>query len=138
MSELVRFGVSLEDDLLRDFDRLIDQKGYGSRSEAIRDLLRDYLVQADWTEPKGEQAATLTLVFNHHVREINDHLTEMQHDHHSLIVCTTHVHLDPHTCLEVLILRGEASAIRTAADRLIATRGVEHGKLIMSTLGRGK
>ena len=138
MSELVRFGVSLEDDLLRDFDRLIDEKGYGSRSEAIRDLLRDFLVQADWTALKGEQAATLTLVYSHHVREINDHLTEMQHDHHDLIVCTTHVHLTAHTCLEVLVLRGEATEIRAAADRLIATRGVQHGKLTMSTLGRGK
>jgi len=138
MSELVRFGVSLEDALLRDFDRLIEEKGYISRSEAIRDLIRDYLVQADWTALKGEQAATLSIVYNHEVREINDRLTDMQHDYHHLIVCSTHVHLTAHTCLEVVVLRGGAAEIRRMADRLIATRGVQHGKLTMSTLGRSK
>jgi len=136
MSELVRFGVSLEADLLRDFDRLIEEKGYTNRSEALRDLMRDYLVQADWSALKGEQAATLTLIYNHHVREINDHLTEMQHDFPDLIICTTHVHLSAHTCLEVLIMRGRPAELRAMADRLIATRGVQHGKLTMTTLGR--
>ena len=136
MSDLVRFGVSLEGSLLEDFDRLIAQKGYASRSEAIRDLIRDALVQAEWAAAKGEQAATLTLVYNHHVREISDRLVDLQHDFHDLIVCTTHVHLTAHTCMEVLVLRGKASQIREAADRLIATRGVQHGKLTMSTVGR--
>jgi len=136
MSDLVRFGVSLEGSLLEDFDRLIAQKGYASRSEAIRDLIRDALVQAEWAAAKGEQAATLTLVYNHHVREISDRLVDLQHDFHDLIVCTTHVHLTAHTCMEVLVLRGKGSRIRQAADRLIATRGVQHGKLTISTLGR--
>ncbi len=136
MSDLVRFGVSLEGSLLEDFDRLIAQKGYASRSEAIRDLIRDALVQAEWAAATGEQAATLTLVYNHHVREISDRLVDLQHDFHDLIVCTTHVHLTAHTCMEVLVLRGKASQIREAADRLIATRGVQHGKLTMSTVGR--
>jgi len=136
MSELVRFGVSLEDSLLADFDHLIEEKGYASRSEALRDLIRDYLVQRDWTALKGEQAATLTLVYNHHVREIDDHLTDMQHHDHDVVVCSTHVHLTAHMCLEVIVLRGQAARIRSVADRLIATRGVQHGKLVMSTLGR--
>lgn len=136
MSELVRFGVSVEAGLIEEFDRLIEEKGYGNRSEALRDLMRDALVQADWSALKGEQAATLTLVFNHHVREINDRLTEMQHDYPQLIVCTTHVHLSAHTCLEVLVLRGQPAELRAMADRLIATRGVQHGKLTMTTLGR--
>ena len=136
MSDLVRFGVSVEADLIEEFDRLIGEKGYGNRSEALRDLMRDALVQADWSALKGEQAATLTLVFNHHVREINDRLTEMQHDYPHLIVCTTHVHLSAHTCLEVLVLRGQPAELRAMADRLIATRGVQHGKLTMTTLGR--
>ena len=136
MSDLVRFGVSLEGSLLEDFDRLIAQKGYASRSEAIRDLIRDALVQAEWAAAKGEQAATLTLVYNHHVREISDRLVDLQHNFHDLIVCTTHVHLTAHTCMEVLVLRGKGSRIRQAADRLIATRGVQHGKLTISTLGR--
>ena len=138
MGELVRFGVSLEDSLLRDFDRLIEEKGYPSRSEAFRDLIRDFLVQADWSKLSGEQVATLTLVYNHEYREINDRLTDMQHDQPELVVCTTHVHLTAHTCLEVLVLRGKAAEIRTTADRLIALRGVQHGKLTMTTLGRSR
>jgi len=138
MSDLVRFGVSLEDSLLKDFDRLIEEKGYTSRSEAFRDLIRDFLVQADWSKLSGEQVATLTLVYNHEYREITDRLTDMQHDTPGLIVCSTHVHLTAHTCLEVLVLRGEAVAIRDIADKLIATRGVQHGKLTMTTLGRSR
>lgn len=138
MSELVRFGVSLEEDLLQDFDRLIDEKGYPSRSEAFRDLIRDYLVQADWSKLSGEQVATLTLVYNHEYREITDRLTDMQHHSHGLIVCATHVHLTAHTCLEVIVLRGAAAEICRIADKLIATRGVQHGKLTMTTLGRAR
>ncbi len=138
MSQLVRFGVSLEDSLLRDFDRLIDEKGYPSRSEALRDLIRDYLVQADWAKLSGEQVATLSLVYNHEYRELTDRLTDMQHDYHQLIVCSTHVHLTAHTCLEVIVLRGQAADISRVADKLIATRGVQHGKLAMTTLGRSK
>ncbi|NQT87721.1 nickel-responsive transcriptional regulator NikR [bacterium] len=134
--ELVRFGVSLEGPLLEDFDRLIEEKGYGSRSEAIRDLIRGCLVDEDWRSLTGEQAATLTLVYNHHLREINDRLTEMQHHHHGLIVCSQHVHLTENNCLEVIVLRGPAADIQEAASRLIATRGVQHGKLTMTTTGR--
>ncbi len=138
MSELVRFGVSLEEDLLQEFDRKIDEKGYPSRSEALRDLIRDYLVQADWSRLSGEQVATLTLVYNHEYREITDRLTDMQHDSHGLVVCATHVHLTAHTCLEVIVLRGAAGEIARIADKLLATRGVQHGKLTMTTLGRSR
>jgi len=134
--ELVRFGVSLEGSLLDDFDRLIEEKGYASRSEAIRDLIRSTLVDEDWRALKGEQVATLTLVDNHHLREINDRLIDMQHSHHDLIVCSQHVHLTAHNCLEVVVLRGPAADIQEAASRLIATRGVQHGKLTMTTTGR--
>jgi len=138
MAELVRFGVSLEGPLLEDFDRLIEEKGYPSRSEALRDLIRDYLVQADWSKLSGEQVATLTLVYNHEYREISDKLTDLQHHAHGLVVCTTHVHLTAHTCLEVIVLRGPARDITRFADRLVATRGVQHGKLTMTTLGRSR
>ncbi|MBM4035318.1 MAG: nickel-responsive transcriptional regulator NikR [Planctomycetes bacterium] len=138
MGELARFGVSLEADLLRDFDEVIAAKGYPSRSEALRDLVRDYLVQADWSKLSGEQVATLTLVYNHEYREITDRLTDMQHDSHGLIVCATHVHLTAHTCLEAIVLRGPAAEITKVADKLIATRGVQHGKLTMTTLGRAR
>jgi CopG family nickel-responsive transcriptional regulator len=138
MSELVRFCVSLDEPLLRDFDRLTDAKGYPSRSKALSDLIRDYLVQADWSKLSGEQVGTLTLVYNHDYREITDRLTDMQHDSHGLIVCATHVHLTAHTCLEVIVLRGAAAEITKTADRLLATRGVQHGKLTMTTLGRAR
>jgi CopG family nickel-responsive transcriptional regulator len=138
MSDLVRFGVSIEESLLGDFDRVIEEKGYASRSEAFRDLIRNYLVEADWSALRGEQAATLTLVYNHEYREITDRLTDLQHDCQDIVVCSTHVHLTLHTCLEVIVLRGEAARIRTVADRLIATRGVQHGKLTMTTLGRSR
>lgn len=135
MGELVRFGVSLDAELLAEFDRLIDRKGYAHRSKAVADLMRDCLVQEAWDKPKGEQAATVTIVYDHHVGEINDHLTAMQHDFPDLIVCTTHVHLTHDTCLEVLVLRGGPEELCAIADRLIATRGVQHGKLVMTTLG---
>jgi CopG family nickel-responsive transcriptional regulator len=138
MSDLVRFGVSIEEPLLADFDRVIAEKGYASRSKAFGDLMRNYLVEADWTALRGEQAATLTLVYNHEFHEISDRLTDMQHSHQDLIVCTTHVHLTGHTCLEVVVMRGEAARIRHVADRLVATRGVQHGKLTMTTLGRSR
>ncbi|MFP4058743.1 MAG: nickel-responsive transcriptional regulator NikR [Candidatus Brocadiia bacterium] len=138
MSELVRFGVSLEESLLQDFDRVIEEKGYASRSEAIRDLIRNYLVETDWRALQGEQAATLTIVYSHHVRELSDRLTDMQHRYHHLIICSTHVHLTEHNCLEVIVLRGQAAEMQAVANRLIATRGVQHGKLTMTTLGRDR
>ncbi len=135
MSTLVRFGVSLDQSLLDAFDRLIERKGYVSRSEAFRDLIRNALVEDDWAKPRGEQAATLTLVYDHHTRELTDRLTEMQHHAHDVVICTTHVHLTADTCLEMIALRGQAEEIRKVADQLIATRGVQHGKLTMTTLG---
>ena len=136
MSQLVRFGVSIEDSLLADFDRVIEEKGYASRSEAFRDLIRGYLVEADWTALRGEQAATLTLVYNHEYREITDRLTDLQHGYQDIVVCSTHVHLTHHTCLEAIVLRGEAAKIRTMADRLIATRGVKHGRVVSTSMGK--
>lgn len=135
MSSLVRFGVSLDQSLLDAFDRLIERKGYASRSEAFRDLIRNALIEADWSKPKGEQVATLTLVYDHHTRELTDRLTEMQHHAHHVIVCSSHVHLTPDTCLEMVALRGKAAELRKVADQLTATRGVQHGKLTMTTLG---
>ena len=115
---------------------LIAEKGYPSRSEAFRDLIRNALVEADWAKPAGEQAATLTLVYDHHTRELADRLTDMQTRAPDVIICTTHIHLTAHTCLEMIALRGAAPEIRAVADRLIATRGVQHGKLTMTTLGK--
>jgi len=137
MSEVTRFGVSIETELLERFDHLIHGKGYGSRSEAIRDLIRDRLVREEWTVGSKETVGTITLVYDHHTRELSDHLTHMQHDHFREIISTLHVHMDAHNCLEVLVVKGKAKHIRELADRLIGTRGVKHGQLTLATAGKG-
>jgi CopG family nickel-responsive transcriptional regulator len=136
ISRLLRFGVSMEDDLLEKFDSVCAAKGYRNRSEAIRDMVRDLLIENELREGNTEGVGTLTLVYDHHQRELEEKLTSYQHDHLSAIISTVHVHLSPHLCLEVLILRGKAREIRRIADGLIATKGVQHGKLVMTAGGR--
>lgn len=133
---LRRFGVSMEDDLLARFDGLIREKGYSNRSEAIRDLVRTELVKTEWSDPHAEVVGTVTVVYEHHEHELANTLAELQHAHHESIVCTTHVHLDAHNCLEVIVVRGESSSVRRIADSLISTRGVKHGRLVSTTTGR--
>jgi len=134
MGELIRFGVSIDEQLLRRFDRLIHEKGWGNRSEALRDLIRDRLVEQDW-EDNREVVGTITLVYDHHVRELSERLTELQHDHHENVLSTMHVHLDHHNCIEVIVVRGTASSLAELANHLIGARGVKHGKLVTSTTG---
>ncbi len=136
MKKLVRFGVSLDHHLLDDFDRLIAGKNYATRSEALRDLIRDNLVGQEWDENK-ETVGTITLVYDHHVRDLTEKLTDIQHDYERLILSAMHVHLDHDHCLEVLAVRGKGREIKKVADRLIATKGVKHGKLTMTTTGKG-
>ena len=133
MSEITRFGISIESSLLNSFDRLIDSKGYQNRSEAIRDLIRSSLVEAKLDAGDEEMVGTVTLVYNHHVRDLADKLTEHQHQHHHQVISALHVHLDAHNCLEVLVLRGKAGDITRIADELIGVKGVKHGKLVMTT-----
>jgi CopG family transcriptional regulator, nickel-responsive regulator len=137
MGETVRFGISMDDKLLESFDRLIERKGYANRSEAIRDLIRAAQVDLEWEEGEKEGVGTVTLVYNHHVRDLSDKLTEQQHAHHDQIVSALHVHLDAHNCLEVLVVRGKASEVRRIADELIGVKGVKHGKLVWTTSGEG-
>ena len=127
MAGITRFGVSLDKRLLATFDRLNARKGYANRSEAIRDLIREGLVREQWELGDTEAVGTLTLVYDHETRELEERLTELQHAHFQAIVSTLHVHLDAHHCLEVLILRGKAALLKSIADRLIGTRGVKHG-----------
>lgn len=134
---VIRFGISLNNDLLRKFDSLRAQKGYASRSEAIRDLIRDALVKDTWEADTEETVGTITLVYSHDTRELTDTLTDLQHHYHSSIISTMHIHLDSHNCLEVLVVRGRASDIKKIADRLIGTKGVKHGKLTVTTTGKG-
>jgi len=135
MGETVRFGMSIDDQLLEQFDRLIGQKGYLNRSEAIRDLIRSSLVEQKWQAGDEETVGTVTLVYNHHVRDLSDRLTEQQHIHHHRIISALHVHLDAHNCLEVLVVRGKAREVQQIADELIGVKGVKHGKLVMTTTG---
>ncbi|HIW01217.1 MAG TPA: nickel-responsive transcriptional regulator NikR [Candidatus Desulfovibrio intestinipullorum] len=134
--KVVRLGVSLPSDLLRPFDRLVERRGYQSRSEAIRDLIRKTLIEEEWKESASDVAGTLTLVYDHHNRDLPGRLMDIQHDHHDLVVTTQHVHLDHHNCLEVLVLRGPAREIERLADRIIACNGVKHGVFVPSTTGR--
>ena len=132
---LTRFGVSIEQDLIRKFDRYIEHAGYGTRSEAIRDLIRARLVEEGIQDPQAPATGVLALVYDHHKRDLEDHLTALQHDHHELIIATTHVHLDHHNCLEVTIVKGRASQVRELAEKLIALRGDKNGNLTMSSTG---
>ena len=135
MGETIRFGISIDDKLLESFDRLIELKGYMNRSEAIRDLIRATLVELRWEGGEEETVGTVTLVYNHHVRDLSDKLTEQQHTHHNQIISALHIHLDAHNCLEVLVVRGKARDVKKIADELIGVKGVKHGKLVMTTAG---
>jgi CopG family transcriptional regulator, nickel-responsive regulator len=136
MADLVRFGVSIPGDLLEKFDGLISGKGYTNRSEAIRDLIRDRLVEDQWSESGHEVVGTATVVYNHEQSDLAQKLTEIQHRQHNLIVSAVHVHLDAHNCLEVLIMRGAADVVKKVGELLISTRGVKHGKITMTTTGK--
>jgi CopG family transcriptional regulator, nickel-responsive regulator len=135
MSELVRFGVSIGTDLLGRFDKLIESKNYANRSEAIRDLIRQNLVAEKWKSSDKETVGVISLVYDHHQRELTEALTAMQHDFSEGAVSSLHVHLDHHHCLEVIVVRGEASAVKKLADRLIGVRGVLHGGLFPTSTG---
>ena len=135
MSELSRIGVAIDSDLLDQFDQLIAKRGYTNRSEAFRDLIRDELVQKSWESPESNVVGTVTLVYDHHVRMLNEKLTDMQHEFHRSILSTMHVHLDHDNCLEVLVMRGKAAAVQKIADSLISTKGVKHGRLTLTTSG---
>jgi CopG family transcriptional regulator, nickel-responsive regulator len=135
MAELSRIGVAIDTDLLEQFDSLIAKRGYTNRSEAFRDLIRDELVQESWQTPDSNVVGTVTLVYDHHVRLLNERLTDVQHEHHQSILSTLHVHLDHDNCLEVLVMRGKASVVQQVADTLISTKGVKHGRLTLTTSG---
>jgi CopG family nickel-responsive transcriptional regulator len=136
MPEVVRFGVSIDERLLNRFDELIEHKGYVNRSEAVRDLIRSALVEDQWSRSDDEIVGTVTLVYDHHTRELSHRLTEHQHSHHQAILSTLHIHLDSHHCLEVVVIRGRAEQVKRLADELIGTKGVKHGKLVTTTTGK--
>ncbi|MDH5528246.1 MAG: nickel-responsive transcriptional regulator NikR [Nitrospirota bacterium] len=134
MGDLVRFGISIDGELLGQFDQKIENKGYTNRSEAIRDLIRDNLVEEEWAS-NDETVGTITIVYDHHTRELSENLTHLQHSFNGKIMSVLHVHLDHHNCLEVLVVQGKSALLKNFADRLVGTRGVKHGKLTMTTTG---
>ena len=135
MGAVARFGVSVEKELLAKFDRLIEKKGYANRSEALRDLMRRALIERAWDE-NAATVATVTLVYDHDDPGLEAELTEIQHHHHDNVVAAMHSHLDEHDCLQVIILRGKAKAIKHLADELIAAKGVKHGDMVMTAGGK--
>lgn len=135
MSSIVRTGVSLERELLTQFDQMIARKGYGSRSEALRDLLREQFV-ADAVARDRAVVGTLTLVYDHHQPRLAERLIEAQHHYHGKVLATTHVHLDRRHCLEVIIVKGRSGEVQRLADHLLSLRGVKHGKLLMTSTGK--
>ncbi len=134
MSELLRFGVSVEEELLSSFDLLVSERGYATRSEALRDLMRDALVQSRLEgQPEGtEGLGSLTLVYDHHAHDLTDKMAGLQHDHHALVVSVLHVHISHDDCMEVIVLRGGIGQIRLLADSLLGLKGVKHGRLFVT------
>ncbi len=137
MAKITRFSVSVETELLEKFDGIIEKMDYKSRSEAIRDLIRERLVSEEWKEEEKETVGILGLVYKHEIRELTETLNRIQHQHIHTIISSAHIHLDHHNCLEVIILKGKSVLIKKIADELLSTRNVKHGKLIMTTTGSG-
>ncbi len=136
MKKLVRFGVSLEKDLLGKFDKLIKSENYPNRSEAFRDIIREKLIKTEWKSGKNV-AGAITLVYDHHKRDLLNVLTDIQHDHHALIISGQHIHLDHNNCLEIIIVKGSPNEITGLANRLKSAKGVKFGQLSMATTGSG-
>jgi CopG family transcriptional regulator, nickel-responsive regulator len=135
-TELNRFSLSMAAELIRKLDQMVRRKGFANRSQAVSELVRAALVEDAGTQGSHEIAGTVTLVYDHHRHELQARLTEIQHDHGALIIAAMHVHLDHHHCLETLVVRGKADAVRHLAERLIAVKGVIHGKLTVTTTGK--
>ncbi|MBE0584884.1 MAG: nickel-responsive transcriptional regulator NikR [Desulfofustis sp.] len=132
---LKRFTISLDEKLLDDFDDYIRQQKYVNRSEAIRDLIRSSFVAKEWQADK-DVVGVITMVYDHHQHQLQEKVTEIQHDYHHQIVSATHVHMDHHNCLEVIIIKGKAGAVNELADRIRSLRGVRNCNLAMSTTGK--
>ena len=138
MDKLTRFGVSMDDTLLKKFDHLIEKKGYSTRSEAIRDLVREKFIEENVADSNKILFGVLTIVYNHHQREIDEKLKEFQHDNFKSVISTTHIHINHHDCLEVIILKDKSSKITKIADKVISYKGVKHGKLVLTSELSGK
>ncbi|MFW6012611.1 MAG: nickel-responsive transcriptional regulator NikR [Candidatus Bipolaricaulota bacterium] len=134
MADTARFGISMDHGLLERFDKLVQRRGYQNRSEAIRDLIREKLVQEEWEEGQ-EVVGVVTLLFDHHQRNLSDELTESQHQEPELVIATTHIHLDRDNCLEMIAVKGRPEEVRDLASALIGIKGVKHGELTATSTG---
>ncbi|MCD6129319.1 nickel-responsive transcriptional regulator NikR [Candidatus Bipolaricaulota bacterium] len=132
---IVRFGVSMDEELLARFDADIVRRGYANRSEAIRDLIRERLVREEWRAGE-EVVGVITLVYDHHVRNLEARITDIQHDHYHKVISTMHIHLDRDNCLEIIAVRGKGAEIAELAAKLIGLKGVRHGRLTATTTGK--
>lgn len=136
-NDLMRFSVAMPEDLLMRFDRLVARRGLAkNRSEVIRDLVREALVEDECSTVGTEVMGTLTIVFNHHASDLQDKLHTIQHEYFDSIICTTHVHLDQHNCLEVIVLRGETGLVQDIANIILGTKGVKTGRLALTSTGQ--
>ena len=136
MSVMVRFGISLEKELLDSFDKCIKKQNYLQRSEAIRDLIREELVKEEWSDKKKQVAGTISLVYDHHKRELSSQLMNIQHDYHENIVSTQHIHLDHDNCLEVIVVKGKSNEVENLYKKLKTIRGIKHTTVSRATTGK--
>ncbi len=136
MSDTVRFGVSLSLELLDQFDQLIKKLGYDNRSEAVRDLIRQKLVEEEWEAPDRQTFAIVSLVYNHHSMSLPSRLTELQHESYAQVIGSFHVHVDKDNCLEIIVMKGKGKDLRALGERIIALKGVKYGTLNMGTSGK--
>lgn len=135
--KVVRFGVSITESLLSKYDELISSKGYTQRSEAIRDLIRNFIVEHEWSTGEEETIGVLSIVYDHELGEVGDLLLDIQHNNYRSIISSLHVHLDERNCLEVIVIRDKASNVKAISDALLSRKGVKHGGLMRTTLGKG-
>ena len=136
MAELARIGIAISEDLLKEFDELIARRSYTNRSEAFRDLVRKELVDEISGSADAEVYGTVTLVYDHHARLLSEKLTDLQHQYYAAVMSSVHVHLDHDNCLEVILVRGRSALVQDLANGLIATKGVKHGRFMLTTSGR--
>lgn len=134
MSDLVRFGVSLQSELLKRFDEHIRKHGYNNRSNAIADIIREKLIEQEWESDEIVTGA-ITVVFDHHQRDLTNTLTNIQHEHHELIISSQHIHLDHDNCFEIIVVKGRTSELNILCSKLKAVKGVKHSKLSLATTG---
>lgn len=136
-NDLMRFSVAMPEDLLMSFDQLVARRGLAkNRSEVVRDLVRDALVEEECATPGAVVMGTLTIVYSHHSSDLQDKLHAIQHDYFEYIISTMHVHVDQHMCLEVIVMRGETGLVQDIANLILGTKGVQNGRLVLTTTGR--